>query len=218
MHFEPHEFYHVYNSGNNKQTIFFNRSNYLYFLKRVRAEWMPYCDMLAYCLLPNQFDFLLTPNIDACENIFIKGKEMHMQQLSKAIGKTLSSYTQTINGEKNRTGNLFQKKTKAKNLNAEFDPNRFSESDFLVNYMHCVHYKPVAAGICKSPDEWEMSSAKDYAGLRNGTLCNRELFFRLTGKRNFVNNSPGFNEEFIKRNYQKVNPSLSSKPLRPHKF
>jgi putative transposase len=124
-----------------------------------------------------------------------------MQQLSKAIGKTLSSYTQTINGEKNRTGNLFQKKTKAKNLNAEFDPNRFSESDFLVNYMNCIHYKPVEAGICKSPVEWEMSSAKDYAGLRNGTLCNRELFFKLTGNRDFVINNSVLNRDLTKKIY-----------------
>jgi putative transposase len=157
--------------------------------------------MLAYSLLPNKFDFLLTPNTDACENIFIKGKEMHMQQLSKTIGKTLSSYTQTINGEKNRTGKLFQKKTKAKNLNAEFDPNGLSESDFLVNYMNCIHYFPVEAGFCKFPVEWEMSSAKDYAGLRNGTFCNRKLFLNLTGKRDFVTESPGFNTELIKRIY-----------------
>jgi hypothetical protein len=201
MHFEPHDFYHVYNNGNNNQPIFFNRNNYLYFLKRVRAEWMPFCDMLAYCLLPNKFDFLLTPNNGACENIILKGKEMHMQQLSKTIGKTLSSYTQTINGEKNRTGNLFQKKTKAKNLNAEFDPSGLPKSDLLLNYLDYIHYLPVETGFCKSPVEWEMSSARDYAGLRKGTFCNKELLTELTRNKDFGSENPVFSRELIKRIY-----------------
>ena len=201
MHFEPYEYYHVYNFGNNNQTIFSYRSNFLSFLKKIRAYWLPYCDIMAYCLLPNQFDFILTPDIYACENIFIKGKEMHMQNLSKAIGKTLSSYTQSINSEKNRTGNLFQKKTKAKILTSDGDSNTFSPSELLINYVDYIHYIPVEEGLCKSPVEWEMSSAKDYAGLRNGTLCNRELFFKLTGKRDFVINNSVFNRELTKKIY-----------------
>lgn len=30
-------------------------------------------------------------------------------------------------------------------------------------------------------EEWDYSSFKDYAGLRNGTLCNKELAFSLLG-------------------------------------
>ena len=114
MHFEPNNIYHIYNRGNDKQTIFFNRNNYLFFLGKVRKEWLVYTDVLAYCLMPNHFHFLVVTNEEACRPIIIRGKETHMQQFSKCIGKTLSSYTQAINIQQNRTGNLFQKKTKAK--------------------------------------------------------------------------------------------------------
>ena len=38
MHFENGEVYHIYNRGNNKQTIFFNEDNYLFFLQKVKEE------------------------------------------------------------------------------------------------------------------------------------------------------------------------------------
>lgn len=31
--FLPEHYYHLYNRGNNRQTIFFDRANYLYFLR-----------------------------------------------------------------------------------------------------------------------------------------------------------------------------------------
>jgi len=32
------EYYHLYNRGNNRQRIFFERENYLFFLRRVRER------------------------------------------------------------------------------------------------------------------------------------------------------------------------------------
>ena len=55
---------------------------------------------------------MLEPNKEGCEKIWLMGKEMHLQVLSKSIGKTLSSYTQAINIERKTRGNLFQKKQK----------------------------------------------------------------------------------------------------------
>ena len=34
-------FYHVYNRGNNRQTIFFERENYIYFLRLVNSHLAP---------------------------------------------------------------------------------------------------------------------------------------------------------------------------------
>ncbi len=36
MQLESGHLYHIYNQGNNKQQIYFNRENYLFFLKKVR--------------------------------------------------------------------------------------------------------------------------------------------------------------------------------------
>lgn len=62
MKFVENEIFHVYNRGNQKQPIFFNRGNYLYFLQKVRYHLFPICDILAYCLMPNHFHFFIKTN------------------------------------------------------------------------------------------------------------------------------------------------------------
>lgn len=47
MQFEPGYIYHIYNQGNNRQRIFFNRANYLYFLEKINVYIKPYADILA---------------------------------------------------------------------------------------------------------------------------------------------------------------------------
>lgn len=196
MHFEPGEAYHIYNRGNEKQPIFFSEKNYLFFLQKVRMEWLPFSDILAYTLMPNHFHFIIVPNKDGCRNIILKEKETHMQELSKTIGKTLSSYTQAINIEQKRTGNLFQKKTKAKCLF-----NKRSINPYMVTCVNYIHNNAYAANLVISPFQWEFSSLKDYADLSNGTLCNKELFFELSGltKKDFSSGSiPSLNQNDLK--------------------
>lgn len=176
MHFEPATAYHLYNRGNEKQPIFFSRENYLFFLRKVRAEWLAYCDILAYCLMPSHFHFVIAAKKAGCEFLTLKNKETHLQHLSKAVGKTLSSYTMALNLERQKSGNLFQKKTKAKLLDT-----KPATGSCLANCVHYTHNKPFVAGLVADAKEWEFSSLREYAGLRNGTLCNRELLYRLTG-------------------------------------
>ncbi|HEX8313653.1 MAG TPA: hypothetical protein VF609_01590 [Flavisolibacter sp.] len=186
MHFESNRVYHLYNRGNDKQKVFFNRENYLYFLRKVRKEWLPYADILAYCLMPNHFHFILVANEAGCHYIVLGAKETHLQILSKVIGKTLSSYTQAINKQQNHAGNLFQKKTKAKCI-CKNDPVSVQDP-YLLACAHYIHLNPQAANLASIETDWEFSSSKDYAGIRNGTLCNKELLFEISGmkKEDFV--------------------------------
>ncbi len=180
MHFTPNEIYHVYNRGNNKQPIFFNDRNYIFFLKKIREEWRDYCEILCYCLMPNHFHFMIVPNEKACDNIFLGDKLTHLQNLSKTIGKTLSSYTKAINIQNETTGNLFQKKTKAKCLSEiQIFQNKFSARDYALTCFHYIHQNPLFANLVKELNEWKYSSYLDFYGYRNGTLCNKKLAIEL---------------------------------------
>jgi len=59
MQFATDHIYHIYNRGNNAQPIFFSRENYLFFLKKVRKHILPHADILAWCLMPNHFHFMV---------------------------------------------------------------------------------------------------------------------------------------------------------------
>jgi len=53
------EHYHLYNRGNNRGRIFFERENYLFFLRRLRKYLVPILDVVAYCLMPTHYHLLI---------------------------------------------------------------------------------------------------------------------------------------------------------------
>ncbi len=59
LEFEAEQCYHVYNRGVNRQPIFFEQENYVFFLRRLREHLSAgaVC-VLAYCLLPNHYHLL----------------------------------------------------------------------------------------------------------------------------------------------------------------
>lgn len=62
MQFSSNEIYHIFNRGNNSQRIFFNRENYLFFLKKIKTYISSYADILAWCLMPNHFHLMVYIN------------------------------------------------------------------------------------------------------------------------------------------------------------
>ena len=193
MLIEKGHIYHIYNQGNNRQKIFFNRENYFFFLGKMKEYILPYTDIMVWCLMPNHFHWMVyvretdifrsrgatqsrTPTIS--DNI----------SFNKSIGILLASYTRAINNQENITGSLFREKTKAECLtafngitpsfyNTEFgtimnitDPEK-EYPQICFNY---IHNNPVKAGLVKSAEDWEFSSFQDICGMRNGKLINRE--------------------------------------------
>ncbi len=59
MDFAAGQIYHVFNRGNNSQTVFFKRENYLFFLGKIKKNISPYAEILAWCLMPNHFHLMI---------------------------------------------------------------------------------------------------------------------------------------------------------------
>lgn len=170
MEFSEGQLYHIYNRGNNKQQIFFKTDNYIYFLKKVRKFILPCCNILAYCLMPNHFHFLVYSDERTIQTIKIGNLERNT--LSEGIRNLLQTYSKAINKQNNTTGSLFQQNTKAKEI------IKGSKLYDLVCF-HYIHQNPIKAKLVNKMEEWQYSSFSDYYGLRNGTLCNKELAIQL---------------------------------------
>jgi putative transposase len=80
---EEGNYYHLYNRGNNRENIFFEEENYMYFLKQFKNYLLPHIDVFAYCLMPNHFHFFIRiNNIIAFEREgFINSHKMMMEDL-----------------------------------------------------------------------------------------------------------------------------------------
>ncbi|MEQ8359553.1 MAG: transposase [Cytophagales bacterium] len=160
MHFVARELYHIYNRGNNRNRIFFKEDNYTFFLNKIRKDLLAYCDVLAYCLMPNHYHLL----VHVKEYQFDKP----MDPLARKIGTLQSSYTQAINKQENRTGSLFQQKAKSKNVN-----------DYALTCFHYIHQNPMRAKIVSNLDNWKYSSFNSYVGSGGADFINKHLAFQL---------------------------------------
>jgi len=178
MHFQEGEAYHIYNRGNNKQLIFFNDENYLFFLRKIKVQLKPYCDILCWCLMPNHFHLIINANEKSCKQRQTFGNTS-IQELSYRVGVLLSSYSQAINKQNKTTGSVFQQKTKSKEITTKTEHK--GSGSYLINAMHYCHQNPLKADLVKKLEDWPYSSFLDYCGLRNGTLCNKKLLMNLTG-------------------------------------
>jgi putative transposase len=163
MYFVPDEIYHVYNRGNQKQLLFKRRENYLYFLKKINEIIKPRCNILCWCLMPNHFHLLVHATGESAH--LIPGKPIPMQVLSEGIRILLSSYTKGFNKEYRLCGNLFQQKTKAKQVSG-------ITTDYSLTAFHYIHQNPIHAGLVDKMEDWEFSSFADYIGIRKGKPCN----------------------------------------------
>ena len=179
MTFEENHLFHVFNRGNNMEKLFHSRNNYLLFLSKVRKFILPYCDIVAWCLMPDHFHLLVKVNYLVKDGILI----------NFAIGRMLSSYAQAINKQFDRKGSLFQEHTKAINMTypEKISPSWYQSFGITVinRYLperaypklcfEYIHNNPVKAGLVDNASDWEFSSLQDYLSQRRGTLINREI-------------------------------------------
>ena len=150
------ELYHIYNQGNNKEKLFYSEDDYLHYLKLFRKNVFPHCQVIAYCLMPNHFHFLIHATEDSVK--IKKVGHLQVSELSNGFRLLQSQYAQYINKQTNRTGSLFRQKIKAKCL-------RDGDEHYGYTAFHYIHQNPIKALLVKRLEDWRFSSFPDYAGL-----------------------------------------------------
>jgi len=118
------------------------------------------------------------------------GKADSLVPLNDAIGMLQKAYTRAINTEKGWSGSLFRKSFKAKdgwidefitlykpdgNLDYRFLPG----TSYALTCFSYIHDNAKEAGLVVNNTDWPYSSAREYASLRRGSLCNVELGKKL---------------------------------------
>lgn len=147
------EYYHLYNRGNNRECISYQRENYSFFLRRARAQLLPVLDVVAYCLMPTHYHLLV--------RVKQTSGASDTSEVSQAMMRFSVSYTKAMNKRYHRVGSLFQGAFQAKHVSGD---------DYLVHLSRYVHLNPVMSGLVKRAEDWEFSSYREYIGLREGTL------------------------------------------------
>lgn len=109
--------------------------------------------------------------------------------MNNSIATMLRSYTRAINKQENLSGSLFKAHTKSECVNCPkgITPSfirsegittmlaQFPEQQYPNICFNYIHQNPVKANLVSKSVDWEFSSARDYAGLRDGILVNKRL-------------------------------------------
>jgi putative transposase len=170
---EKGKYYHIYNRGANRQSIFFADENYRFLLRKVEHYTIQTrITVIAYCLMPNHFHFL-----------FRQDGEI---SISDCMQKIFNGYTKAINKMYNRTGTLFESPFKAKVIETE---------EYAIHLCRYIHRNPVEAKLVTQPDFWEFSNYAEWIGKRKESLKD-EMFITAHFKTaddyiNFVLNYKG---------------------------
>ena len=166
--FAPDVYYHFYNRGNNRQTVFFQPENYLYFLGGMKKYLVPFVSVIAFCLMPTHYHVLVRIRQQTSE-VFktseVLGREVS-RQVSLAMQKFLISYTKAINKRFSRVGSLFQ---------GQFQAKPIQTYSHLLNLCVYIHANPVKDGLVALPEDWIYSNYLEWLDQRDGTLVDQEF-------------------------------------------
>ena len=186
----PNQLYHIYNQGNNQETIFHDRNDYLLFLEKTRKLISPFADIVCYSLMPNHFHFLINTNEKSSETVMLG--HLSSSQLANGFRLLCSGYANEFNKKYYRTGSLFRQKTQAKNLEVYNLMGNYAFTCF-----HYIHQNAMTANLCSKMEDWEFSSFQDYIKMRSGTLVNQQVAFNLIGISE---------DRFYEESYQVISP------------
>lgn len=147
MTLEYGQYYHIFNRGNNRETLFRNERNYHFFLDRYTYYIDEIADTYAYCLLPNHFHFLVKIKPKTTQAV-LEGKA-GLKPPSKYFSNLFNAYTKAINKAYQRTGSLFEK---------PFHRNRINSKKYMKQLVLYIHYNPQKHGIIHDYRNWPFSS------------------------------------------------------------
>ncbi len=129
--------YHAINRGNNRREVFLKEGDYLAFLKAIAHACIEIpMPVLAYCLMPNHFHFVLRPHADGD-----LGRWMHW---------VLNTHVRRYHKHYGSSGHLWQGRFKAFPI---------QEDEYLLTVMRYAERNPVRAKLVRRAENWPWSSA-----------------------------------------------------------
>ena len=152
--FLPNHYYHIYNRGAHKQPLFQEEDNYLFVIRKMKH----YCQqlhltMIAYCLMPNHYHFLIRQDGDFPAGLLAQ--------------RVFNSYSKAYNKKYDHQGTIF-----ADNFHIKL----IDDTPHLLHLCRYIHGNPVKDGLVNHPSDWNYSNFNEYIGNRKGNLFDPDFF------------------------------------------
>lgn len=133
--------YHILNRGNNKQKVFHDDSDYVYYLRLIKRYKDKFNFKLYHLsLMPNHIHFQLVPT--------------QAGDLSKYMHRLTVAHTWYYNKRYGTAGHVWQ---------GRFKNPLIGEDEYFLRCGLYIELNPVRAGLVERPEDWKWSSFNYYA-------------------------------------------------------
>jgi putative transposase len=136
------QIYHILNRGNGRNEIFHKAGDYDAFIKLLREAKKTYpVDILAYCVMPNHFHFILRPR--------------QATQLSVMMQWLMTSHVRRYHKHYGGCGHVWGGRYKSFII---------QKDRYLLTVIRYIESNPVRAGLVSSARDWNWSSHNERVG------------------------------------------------------
>ena len=164
----PHDaeaFFHVVNHSIDGRDLFYDEGDYRTYLTMFKAAVSADVTVIAYCLMPNHFHFLLRQNV--------------ANAISTMFEVSHKSYARYFNKKHGFKGSIFRSRLNHKEVMNE---------KYLLHASAYIHANPVQANLVDFPEEWAYSNFREYMLLRDGSLWSEQFMQDYIGNQESYRN------------------------------
>ncbi len=180
----PQSCYHIMARGNNKNIVFKEDRDYLYFLDLILKykKQHPF-NLYHYCLMPNHIHFLIQTKKAADFSVFMKKLDL--------------SYFHYYKKKYGWVGHFWQNRFKSQPV---------GKDNYFMQCGKYIELNPVRANIVKDPNDYLYSSYSYYAEGKEDKLLTEDFFYKGLGKdkeERQSNYKEMFVDAIVEKNYNK---------------
>ncbi|RLC36138.1 hypothetical protein DRH29_05175 [candidate division Kazan bacterium] len=133
--------------------------------------------IVAYCIMPTHLHLIL--------------KQLKENGISIFMGNLLNSYSRYFNIRYKRKGPLWE---------GRFKSILIENGEYLLHLTRYIHLNPTTANLVRKPEDWELSSYKEYILNKKDALCDYSDLLDISKKsyREFVEDRISYQKELHK--------------------
>ncbi len=195
-------YYHFFNRGTNKQTIFFDTTDYQHFFQLISIYLEPVADIYAYALMKNHFHFAIRVKLEQeigflnpataksneteikWKTYFPKNEEDKLKngfhkkpEPDRMVQHFCTAYATYINSKYTRTGAL---------LEHPYERIEVDNIHYLKRLILYIHNNPIKHGFCQQAFDYPWTSYLSYISLKPTKLSREKVIGYFDNQANFV--------------------------------
>jgi len=177
-------YYHIYNRGNNGETLFYSPDNYYHFLRIYEKYVEPIADTYAWCLMGNHFHLLVRIkeegeiDVNSLPNpVRVSNPDRVIKQPHRYFSDLFNAYSQAINKQQKRTGSLFEK---------PFHRIPINSDKYFRNLVMYIHQNPLHHGFTDDFKDYPWSSYGSVISEKTTKVKRKEVLDWFDGRSNLI--------------------------------